>query len=197
MECDTIIPRLIWPNQTELMPHFKIQIWQNRSRSGQSPRMALGGCLSHHTCKMKSCAPPGMHGTCVIHHIRHYQSFNDGFSSTPMLAFLSQSSDFSFSPSQIINSLISLHFFWSSLKVREALLWPGGGKSSTQACFASVRNACAKLTQHQTQQRQQRGEVGEWARTEKCTSKHHLPWWLKPASGIITFIDTTDYGVTP
>lgn len=86
------------PNQIELMPHFKIQIWQNRSRSGQSLRMALGGCLSHHTCKMKSCAPPGMHGTCVIHHIRHYQSFNDGFSSTHMLAFLSQSSDFSFSP---------------------------------------------------------------------------------------------------
>lgn len=85
-------------------------------------------------------------------------------------------------PSQIINSLISLHFFWSSPKVREALLWPGGGKSSMQACFASVRNACAKLTQHQTQQWQQRSEVGEWARTEKCTSKHHLPWWLKPAS---------------
>ena len=69
---------------------------------------------------------------CVIHHIRHYQSCNEGFGSTPMLSFLSHSSDgVSLPPTP--NNKLSHPFFitqvfqrWSSLKVRGAFLWPEG-----------------------------------------------------------------------
>lgn len=88
----------------------------------ESLKIAWGERLSHHTCKVKSWAPPGMHSIRVIHHIRHYQSYNDGFTSTPMLSF---PSDFFL---QIINSLSPLQVLkhWSSLKVREVFLWPEG-----------------------------------------------------------------------
>lgn len=104
-------------------------------------------------------------------------------------SIFSQSSDFSPSPPQIINSLISLHFFGSSLKVGEALLWPGGCKSSMRACFASVRNVCTNLTQASPPPRQQQGEVEvsrKGARIEKCTSKQHLLRRFKPTPASVT-----------
>lgn len=129
-------PRHIW----------KSQLWQHTA----GPTRAWGEGLSHHTCKMKSCAPPGMHNSCVIHHIRHYQSFNDGFSSTPMLAFLSQSSHFSPPPHPPTPNNKFSHFScnFSGVAWRlEKLLWPGGRQSSMWACFASARNVCRSLTQ--------------------------------------------------
>lgn len=108
----------MWSNNTQihfdnhilLVPYLLKVTYENMQRKQwESPEIARSECLSHQTCKMKSCAPPGMHSVCVIHHIRHYQSYNEGFGSTPMLSFLSHSSDIFFF--QIINYLIpfSLH----------------------------------------------------------------------------------------
>lgn len=99
---------------------------------------------------MKSCAPPGMHGVRVIHHIRHYQSYNEGFGSTPKLSLLSHSSDI-FSP----NNKLSHPFFitqvfqrWSSLKVREAFLWPEG--RIVWICQICYENLCGGLNEYMT-----------------------------------------------
>lgn len=99
-----------------------------KKSQGQSSEIAWSECLSHQTCKMKSCAPPGMHSVCVIHHIRHYQSYNEGFGSIPMLSFLSHSSDIFFPNNKLSHPFFITQVFqhWSSLKVREAFLWPEG-----------------------------------------------------------------------
>lgn len=118
----------------------------------KSLKIAWRECLSYHTCKMKSCAPPGMHSVCVIHHIMHYQSYNEGFGSTPMLSFLSHSSDIFFPP----NNKLSHPFFitqvfqhWSSLKVREAFLWPEGHIVwICQICYENLGGGTERIHNH-------------------------------------------------
>lgn len=74
-------------------PVFIKEACENMKRQrGDGYKIARRGCLPLQTCKMKSRATRE-HSCCVILHIRHYQSYNEGFGSTPILAFLSHGSD--------------------------------------------------------------------------------------------------------